>query len=220
MGDRGSTASGGEDGVDPLLEPLVECCDLLFVEVGVADQHDTRLGEGRDQPVGECCVEPLNEAGHPGHDVVDLLGGRSPVGGRSIETRGHLILQCADPDLEELVEVGGHNRAESGSLEQGDSRFRRQLKNPVVKRQPAQLPVEKPLIGSAPLRAVRSGQRKSDRRRRVGGARVSRRWPGRQLVHGLADPVSRCSMFRSTRRSLCHCHVSQFRRQAQSLKVR
>ena len=110
-----------------------------------------------------------------------LLSRGPAVPGRLIDAGDQLVFERCNPDLEELVEVGRRNGTELCSLEQRDPRFGRKLQDPFVKRKPTQLTIQEPLIGSAPLRAVRSGQRKSDRRRRVGGARVSRRWPGRAV---------------------------------------
>ena len=110
------------------------------------DDRDPGVGERRHQPIGERRVETLDEVGDPRHDVLDLLRRCPSVGRGPVESGGDLVLQRPDAHLEELVEVGRHDRAELGPLEQRDPRLGREFEHPVVEREPAQLTVEEAFV--------------------------------------------------------------------------
>ncbi len=58
------------------------------------------------------------ELQHPVPDLLQHLGGGQAVGRRPGVTRGDLLLEARDADLEELVEVAGEDGQEAGALQQ------------------------------------------------------------------------------------------------------
>jgi hypothetical protein len=80
-------------------------------------------------------------------DLGQCLCRRAAVGRRTVDAGDELVLQGGDAHLEELVEVGGGDRAELGPFEQRDAGLARQLQDAVVELDPAQLPIVEPLVG-------------------------------------------------------------------------
>ena len=72
---------------------------------------------GRSSPSKQR-VEAAVELQHPGLDRVDLLAGAKPVGPAGVDPGVELVEEPGDPDHEELVEVGGVDRAEPHPLQQ------------------------------------------------------------------------------------------------------
>ena len=100
------------------------------------------LLEARAQHAVEAAVQAPVELQHPGLDRVDLLARRQPVGAAGVDPGVELVEEPGDPDHEELVEVGGVDRAEPEPLEQRHPRVLGQFEDPLVEVEPGELAIE------------------------------------------------------------------------------
>ena len=96
---------------------------------------------GRSLPSKQSCRRRV-ELEHPRLDRVDLLAGPEPVGAAGVDSGVELVEQPGHPDHEELVEVGGVDRAEADPLQQRHFGVLGQLQHPLVEVEPGELAVE------------------------------------------------------------------------------
>ena len=127
---------------DLLVEVPVDLRPLGLARRGEGDDPDPLLLQGRAQGPVKATVEPGVELEHPFLDRIDLLTGREPVGAACVDPGVDLVEQPRDPDHEELIEVGGVDRAELDPLEKRDRGLLGQLQHPLVEVEPGELPVE------------------------------------------------------------------------------
>ena len=100
------------------------------------------LLERRAQRPVEAGVQPAVELQHPGLDRVDLLAGREAVGAARVDPGVELVEEAGDPDHEELVQVGGVDRAEAQPLQQRHAALLGQFEDPLVEVEPGELAIE------------------------------------------------------------------------------
>ena len=96
---------------------------------------------GRRSPSKQLCRRRSSSSTR-GLDRVDLLAGGEPVGAAGVDPGVELVEQAGDPDHEELVQVGGVDRAEPDPLQQRHLGVLGQLQNPLVEVEPGELAVE------------------------------------------------------------------------------
>ena len=138
----GSTASGVRTGENLLLEPGVERLPVGGFEFVVGDEFDALGGEFRDQHIAEEFVDPAVQAGDDLPDRGELLTRVQAVGTGTRDAAVGLFEQTGDPDLMELVEVGGHDRNELDPLEEGTIGCERESEDAFLKRKEGQFTVE------------------------------------------------------------------------------
>ena len=121
------------------MEVLVDLRPLGLARRGQGDDPDPLLLQGGAQRPVEAAVEPGVELEHPFLDRVDLLSGREPVWPACVDPGIDLVEQPSDPHHEELIEVGGVDRAELDPLQKRDRRLLGQLQHPLVEVEPGEL---------------------------------------------------------------------------------
>jgi hypothetical protein len=131
-----------QDREDLAAEALVERRSLLVRDVADADDPDPVLGQLGPQLAVEHRALAGDVLAHRLPDRVDRLARRAPVLQRRLDPGVDLVVQARDADHEELVEVGGDDRAELHALEQRDALVLGQLEHALVELEPRQLAVE------------------------------------------------------------------------------
>ncbi len=138
---------GREHRKDPFVEPAIELGAFVFGDLVPGDDRESNRFQLGDELVDERPVDLVDELEDSVADLGQGLPGRAAVGRRAIDPGDDLILERRDAHLEELVEVRRRDRAELGSLEQRDPGLGGELEHALVELQPAQFPVDEPLVG-------------------------------------------------------------------------
>ena len=120
---------------------------LLAGQLLPAQDLDALAGEGGLDLVREDGRVPARQQAGLGQGVLQQLLGGQADGVLDRETRCQPPHQAGDPDLEELVQVGGEDGEEADALEQGDLIVLGQFEDALVELYPALLPVEVPVSG-------------------------------------------------------------------------
>ena len=142
---------------------------------------------GRSSPL-EAAVEAAVELEHARLDRVDLLARGEAVGAARVDPGVELVEEAGDPDHEELVEVGGVDRAEADPLQQRHLGVLGEFEHPLVEVEPGELAIEvesgivdrpivlrRPPADLRPPQAARDSRLPRPRRRRRGRAGSRRR---------------------------------------------
>ena len=95
---------GGEDREDPLRELAAQPLAVVVVELCPGGEADPGTGQLRANRSQEDLIRSLHERTGAFGDQLELFVRSGSVGSAAPHTRGHLVLQAGDPDLEELVE--------------------------------------------------------------------------------------------------------------------
>ena len=103
--------------------------------------HDARPFHLAPELVPDGLLRP-HQAARVGVDQRQLLGGRKAVVRRRGVAFPHQLAQAGDADGVELIEVGGRDRQEAQTLQQGNARVPRLVQHPPVEGQPAEFAVE------------------------------------------------------------------------------
>jgi len=127
---------------DLFVEALVDLAALLRGGRVERDDADSLLRQLGQDPALEAALQAPVQLQHPRLDRVDLLAGREAVGPASVDPGVELVEQPGHPDHEELIQVGGVDRAEADLLEQRHARVLGQLEDPLVEVEPRELAVE------------------------------------------------------------------------------
>ncbi len=141
-GMRGIEADGGEHRHHLAEEVVADPFLLQGIPFGAAQEPDALPGERRQDVLVEQPVLALDDAlGARGHLAEDLER-REAVGAGG--ARGHLdlLLHAREPDLEELVEVGGDDAEEAQALEQRHLAILGLGEHAAIELERLQLPVE------------------------------------------------------------------------------
>ncbi len=129
------------------LEVLVEPVSVGLVQIAPGQHVDAGLGQSGLDPllprVGMPALEPVGGSRDIGQH---LLRGAAGVG-RHRQTRHDAALETGDPDHEELVEVAAEDGQEVRALQDRQARVLGQFQHALVEREPAQLPVDVPVLG-------------------------------------------------------------------------
>ena len=133
-----------EDREDFAGEDLAQVLLLGFGQVlEPAAEDDSLLLQGRQDFLFEDPVLFLDELGDEGGDAVDLVLREHLVGpGGPGDAGVDLLHQAADPDHEELVQVGGEDGEELEPLEQGDAVVLGLVEDAAVELQPGEFAVD------------------------------------------------------------------------------
>ena len=147
VGDIGEGAAEPDDErgqcrKDLLMEAGVDFAPLLLAGRLQRDDADPVLLQRRPQYPGEAAVQAGVELQHPRLDRVDLLPGCKSIGTAGVDSRVELVEQPCHSDHEELVQVGGIDRAEPDPLQQWHLRILRQFENALIEVEPGKLAVE------------------------------------------------------------------------------
>ena len=133
--------------VDALLEHLGQAGPLVPGQLLPAQDLDALGSQSGLDLVREDSRVPARQQAGLGQGVLQQLLGGPADGVLDREARRHSPHQAGDPDLEELVQVGGEDGQEADALEQGDLLVLGQFKDALVELDPAVLPVEVPVGG-------------------------------------------------------------------------
>ncbi len=125
-----------------LVEAGVDFAPLALARALQRDDADPFLLEGRPQGAVEAAVQAGVELQHARLDRVDLLARGEVVGAARVDPGVELVEQPGDPDHEELVQVGGIDRAEAEPLQQRHCGVLGQLEHALVEVEPGELAVE------------------------------------------------------------------------------
>ena len=137
-------ASGVSTGKISRRNTSLRCLRCCFGQVLDAAQDDAFLFQGRQQFArAGSGTASANIWRTDLADAVELLARRHAVGpGADGDARLHLLLQAADADHEELVEVGREDGQELEPFQQRHRRVLRFLQHPAIELQPAQLAID------------------------------------------------------------------------------
>ena len=144
----------GQDREDPVLEDLLAVPLLVAVEVLPADQVDVPRASAGMSCVAEDPGVPLHQDGGLGPDLVEHLVRHQPGGGANRDAGCDAALEAGHPDHEELVEVAGEDRQETGPLQQREALVLGQLQHALVEPQPGELAVQEPVVELAGVEVV------------------------------------------------------------------
>jgi hypothetical protein len=150
---------------EDLIQELLAQLDLAGRAVFVAHDPDVIRSEALPD-VHECLRMECLELQDPVPDPLQDLRRGQPVGRGHRVARRDLLLEPGDPHLEELVEVLGEDREESGPLQQRVAVVLRLEQHPAVELEPRQLAVDVRHAG-------RHARRCPAGRRRAQGGHVS-----------------------------------------------
>src|SRR5262249_49159372 len=141
-GMAGVDGQGREDREDLFAKDRAEVAALDLGEVAHAAQEDAFTLEGGQDGV-ETGIGLVAQPGHLADDLLEDLFDRHAVGaGAEGDAELDLLLDAADADHEELVEVGLEDGEEFQALQQRNVRALGLLEHAAVELQPAQLTVE------------------------------------------------------------------------------
>jgi hypothetical protein len=124
------------------VEAGVDLAPLLLARRVQQDDPDPLLRQGRAQRAVEAGVQAPVHLQHASLDRVDLLAWSEAVGPAGIDAGVELIEETGDPDHEELVQVGGVDRAEADPLQKRHVGLLGKLENALVEVEPGELAVE------------------------------------------------------------------------------
>jgi hypothetical protein len=149
VGERPAEPDGQrrEDREDLAAEALVQRAALLGVDVVDADDADPVLAQRRPQRQLQAAALALDVLADDAPRLLQRGARRAAVLERRLDARLDLVVQARDADHEELVEVGGHDRAELRALQQRHAVVLGELEHALVELQPGQLAVEVQLGG-------------------------------------------------------------------------
>ncbi len=128
---------------------------------------------------------PLHQPRNPRQDRVALFPGAHPVEAPLGVPLRHRGLERTDPDREELVQIGTHDREIPEPFRQRDPRILTQLEHPLMKRKLGEFDVEELLggrVGGRPARGA--GWPRGDRRRRHRPGHGRGQWIGAEVEPG------------------------------------
>ena len=124
------------------LEKSIGDLPLRRREVAHFHQPDVVLGQLRNEQIVKAVSLLVHQLGDASGDRGENLAGRHAVGRDVVDVGGDLASQAGDANHVELVEVGGEDRQELDSFEQGVARVLGLVEDAAVELEPAQFAID------------------------------------------------------------------------------